>query len=518
MMMRFGNPDGTGRILREEMKMKIRQKIVLSFTLTLILAILLVGSAALFVQERTVSAEFDDRTSTVTELIGHILLSDNTNGRSGEFLRELFGNDKSLEYAFVREPDGRISRVSGSLLHRNDGSRFVAEKTRTVGSAVVTVGFSRHDFNRRIILLRMQYVAITLLAVFLVLAVAALVSRLLMRPIEALLADFPVPWKSTGNGSRDEIEEISSSYRDIAERLRESFERIDSQNQEIRRYNEHLEELVADRVREVNRINSVLFKSNEVMLEELEMARRVQQGIIPTGDHFPKREEFSIGIEYRSMERIGGDLVDVIRIGKNGYGFLVADVSGHGIPAALIATMAKVAFSDSSGWNRNPADVFQSVNDELFGFIGDLGYYLTSFYAILNLETGVLEYASAGHHPAFLLKAGSEHIEKLTAAGSILGVFEKPRFVCGRIELLPGDRFLLYTDGIVEARSPDGELYGHDRLILGMEEGRGLEPQAFVEKIIRDVDAYTHDAPPDDDRALMAVEFIRAAKGASPHA
>jgi len=276
----------------------------------------------------------------------------------------------------------------------------------------------------------------------------------------------------------------------------------------IQDYNANLEDMVEKRTEELNKANKVLSKRNEQMRNELEMAERVQKNIIPTEMDFPKREELTFGSNYSSMESIGGDLYDVIRVGRNAYGFLIIDVSGHGVPAALITTMAKVSFNTHTGWDIPTAVTCKRVNEEIFRFIGDLEYYLTAYYCVLNLEDGKLMFTNAGHHPAIVYRKETGNIEHLDTMGFFIGAFEEGTYETGEIEINNGDRILLFTDGIIEARNNEREFYGYERLKDFIINNSQIHTKKFVDKLVEDVGEFCGDQPQDDDRAILYVEMV----------
>jgi len=306
--------------------------------------------------------------------------------------------------------------------------------------------------------------------------------------------------------TKDEFKELSTTFNDMALKIKDSFYRI-------KEYNEHLEEMVEKRTIELDLLNKTLKQKNEEMLKELEMAERVQRSIIPSEKDFPKREELNFGSRYSSMENIGGDIYDVIRVGRNSYGFLIADVSGHGVPAALITSMAKVYFNANSGWGISPSAVCDKVNRGLFSLIGDLEYYLTAYYGIINLEEGTFSYTNAGHHPAILIHPNGE-TESLDTKGFFIGAFDPDliEYENGIVKLQEGDRILFFTDGIVEARNTKGDFYEYRRLMNYINNKYKLPPKEFVDGLVEDVEIFCEGEPPYDDRAILFIEFISKMK------
>jgi serine phosphatase RsbU (regulator of sigma subunit) len=291
----------------------------------------------------------------------------------------------------------------------------------------------------------------------------------------------------------DEIGSLSNSFNDMADTIQD--------------YSRHLEAKVEERTEQLNKANHELQVANSKMMEELMMARRVQQGIIPQIDNLPHNKRLHFATDYTSMESIGGDLYDVIKIGKNRCALLIADVSGHGVPAALITTMVKVSFTNNSNSRNETGDICFKINKELYQLIGDLDYYLTAYYGIIDLETGIFKFTNAGHHPAILYRKSTNEIISLDSYGTFIGAFEDVQFNTERIQLEEGDRILLYTDGIVETRNNKGEFY-EDRLISFVRENSNIEPKDFVDKLINDVEAFGEGKPLHDDRTVLYVEFV----------
>lgn len=298
----------------------------------------------------------------------------------------------------------------------------------------------------------------------------------------------------------NELKELSDTLNNMTSQLKTSFEKIELQKNEIIEYNRVLEIMVDNKTTE-------LLKKNEQMKKELSMARRVQLSLIPNSGNFPQRDELEFASKYLSMEEVGGDLYDVIRIGKNGYAFLMIDVSGHGVPAALITSMAKVLFHSYSGWNKNPSEVCRKINNEIYNFIGDLTYFITAFYCTINLETGRLEYTNGGHHPAIIYRKDTQKIEKLDTDGFIMGAFKNAIFETKSLTLNYGDRLLLFTDGLIETKNKVGESYQYKRLMNFIKNNSHLKPQKFVDRLINNLSGFSEGEEPQDDLAILYIEY-----------
>ncbi len=384
---------------------------------------------------------------------------------------------------------------------------------KTVGS--VEMIFSLESVFRTIANARLAFILIMLLTIVVIgVAVAWLLMRLVVQPLKILTDS--ADQIAQGNfdivvniQTRDEIGFLGGSITGMSRELKESFSEIASQKEEIQKYSQNLEGMVEQRTAELNSANKELTAVNKQLLSELEMARRVQQGIIPSAETFPRRAELSIGSSYLSMASVGGDLYDVVRIGRNSYGFLIADVSGHGVPAALITTMAKVSFSTHSLFGVPPDEICAKVNRDIHRIIADLGYYLTAYFGILNLENGIFQFTNAGHHAALVWRKRDGSIEKLDSPGLFIGISEDGNYETRVANIEAGDRILLFTDGIVEARNPAGDFFEYERLYDYIETHSELTPTDFVDGLIKTVDAFCDGKPADDDRAVLYVEFVQ---------
>ena len=293
--------------------------------------------------------------------------------------------------------------------------------------------------------------------------------------------------------SRDEIGDLTEEFNEMARLIRD--------------YANDMQSLVEERTAELNEANETLMHQNNEMLKELKMAQRVQQQIIPDIETIPTRKELLLGANYSALESVGGDLYDVFAITPEKYGFLIADVAGHGVPAAMITMMIKVAFYTKIHRGIPPAEVCNRVNHVIYQFIGDLEYYATAYFGILDVTTGTFRYTNAGHPAALLWKEREKRIVTLEATGHFIGIFEEPMFETREVKLEPGDRMLLFTDGIIEAQNKQEEFYGYERLHAFFEKGYRLAPKEFVDKLIDDVTAFGDDHPADDDRAILYIQY-----------
>jgi phosphoserine phosphatase RsbU/P len=189
---------------------------------------------------------------------------------------------------------------------------------------------------------------------------------------------------------------------------------------------------------------------------ELETARQIQQSILPK--NVPLVPGLSVAAHYDSMSEVAGDLYDFVITPSGQLGVLVADVSGHGVPAAIVASMVKVALAVQEGDIGDPGAVLTRMNRVLCGRF-ELAY-VTAVFALIDPAARTLTYASAGH-PSPLLLRGGGRLESLDHRGIVLGFLPAASYTSAVVrDISVGDRLVLYTDGITEAERPDGEFFG----------------------------------------------------------
>lgn len=319
-------------------------------------------------------------------------------------------------------------------------------------------------------------------------------------------------WMFDNRTEERQIEHAMDGFYDnvnaeLEKMVKERTKELEKANKLLEEYAMTLEQKVAKRTKELK-------KAHKVMLKELEMARRVQLNILPNETTLPKRKELNFYSKYEPLEAIGGDLFDIIRIGKNGISVLIVDVSGHGVPSALVTTMAKVSFNSHSYWGETPSNICLNVNKDLLSLIGDLPYFLTAYYCNINLETGIMSYTNAGHHPALVFnEKRGEEIISLDTRGSIIGAFDEDIvvFETEKIQLIEGDKLMFLTDGIIETQNYEGSFYGYKRLKQFLTDSMNLPIKEIVDGIMDEVVNFSDGREAEDDKTVLCVEFLSKA-------
>ena len=239
---------------------------------------------------------------------------------------------------------------------------------------------------------------------------------------------------------------------------------------------------------------------------ELEMARQIQLSILPSST--PKIAGMEIVARYIPMTSVAGDFYDFIVVDPNHIGILIADVSGHGLPAALIASMLQVALTAQAHHASDPGKVLAGLNQALCGKFQH--NFVTAAYVYVDLEKNIMTYGGAGHPPVLFCRKSTGHASQLLENGLVLGQFEEATYDSLQVPIEAGDRFVLYTDGIPETNSPADEEFGTDRFMQFMEANYKLGAGPFADAVLLELAHWLEQPPGEghkDDISLVTVDF-----------
>jgi hypothetical protein len=235
--------------------------------------------------------------------------------------------------------------------------------------------------------------------------------------------------------------------------------------------------------------------------QELDTARKIQASILPRAT--PAVSGLDIAARYVPMTEVAGDFYDFIEPGPSRLGVLVADVSGHGVSAALIASMVKVAFQAQAECVGDPARVLEGMNRIFAGQFE--GQFITAVHAFLDLEAARLSYAGAAHPPLFFRAAETGKVEHLTENGLMLGPFPDVTYTSANHRLKPGDRVVMTTDGLIEAQDKADRQFGDERLQHLLETTGDLSAAGAADRLLAEVQAWTGERQ-DDDLTLVVID------------
>jgi phosphoserine phosphatase RsbU/P len=244
---------------------------------------------------------------------------------------------------------------------------------------------------------------------------------------------------------------------------------------------------------------------------ELQTVGEIQRSLLPKA--LPSIPGFEVAAYYQTSARAGGDYYDFFPLDGGAIGLFIADVSGHGTPAAVLMAITHAIAHAQPGTHTPPAVLLQYLNDQLTRSYTHGGTFVTAFYAVLDPSTRTLTYSRAGHNPPRLVRR--DRVLSLDENGALpLGVLEGQAYDQSTATLEPGDLLLLYTDGITEAMAPlkgsdHRQLFGTERLDRLLLECAATSADGCIEAIRAGVTAFCENTPPTDDQTLIAIRSLR---------
>ena len=240
---------------------------------------------------------------------------------------------------------------------------------------------------------------------------------------------------------------------------------------------------------------------------ELAFAKAIQHSALPSVfPPYPGRKEFDIHAAMFTAKEVGGDFYDFYFVDEDTLAFLVADVSGKGIPAAMFMMQSKMLLKSFAESGMPIEQVFTTANEKLCEG-NDAGMFVTAWMGLLNVKTGLVTFANAGHNPPLVCQADGSFAFHKTRAGFVLAGMEGIRYRKFELQLAPGDTICLYTDGVTEATNAEEQLYGDERLQNLLNRQQGASAQAICEAIKADVDAFVGEAEQFDDITLLCLTW-----------
>ena len=248
-------------------------------------------------------------------------------------------------------------------------------------------------------------------------------------------------------------------------------------------------------------------KEKERIRAELSLATDIQAHMLPSiFPPFPEHDEFEIFATMDPAKEVGGDFYDFFMLDEKTLAFVIADVSGKGVPAALFMVIAKTLIKNHTQMGMAPADVFTKVNQMLCEG-NDAGLFVTAWMGVLDVETGKLTYVNAGHNPPLILQDNGEYVYLKSRAGFVLAGMEGVRYRQNELTLKPGDRLFLYTDGVTEATNPEKELYGEKRLSEYLNSHKETEIEELLHGLREELDRFDGEAEQFDDITMLILHY-----------
>ncbi|MDE1568522.1 SpoIIE family protein phosphatase [Aquabacter sp. P-9] len=301
---------------------------------------------------------------------------------------------------------------------------------------------------------------------------------------EEVLALLARPEASEGD---DELRRVARVLHDLSRRIVEQYTRLSSMVVELR--------------------EALITKTKLAGLQqELEIARQVQLAILPK--EFPPDPRVMVDGHMTPAREVGGDFYDYFFIDRSTLGFVVADVSGKGVPAALFMAISRTLLRSTAMFERSPSSSVRRLND-LLAVENDQMLFVTLFYGVIDLDTGRCTYVNAGHNPPYRISREGKVEALPTTKGMAVAVMEGFVYAEREIQLEPGDTLVLFTDGVTEAFDIDDEPYGEKRLEALLASGIHERPVPQVENdVLASIRAFERGAPQADDITLLTLRYF----------
>ncbi|MBF0433049.1 MAG: SpoIIE family protein phosphatase, partial [Fibrobacteria bacterium] len=246
-----------------------------------------------------------------------------------------------------------------------------------------------------------------------------------------------------------------------------------------------------------------LDQAYQAIMDELNVAQEVQQGIMPSDiPNFPGVEFFA---SYEPIRQVGGDIYDILDLGEGKVGVFIGDVSGHGLAAAFVGAMVKMALIDHAYQIHSPKALFSIINRNLIQHLKS-GHYLTAFYGILDINDYTFLYSKASHPQPILIRKSGQLI-KLETNGMFLGMIESPGYEEKKIQLQEGDRLYFFTDGYFEIRDVRGKQFMYSELARLIRSVNKLHREEAHTALVDELEVFNKSSELEDDRTFLIMEI-----------
>ncbi len=238
--------------------------------------------------------------------------------------------------------------------------------------------------------------------------------------------------------------------------------------------------------------------------KELEYAKQIQLSALPS--NFPDTEDYGIYAQMIAAKEVGGDFYDFYTFDGNTVLFLAADVSGKGIPAAMFMMTAKTIIRELAERGLPVDEIFTLANEKLCEN-NESGMFVTAWMGKLDISTGALSFANAGHNPPVIVHADGKCEYLKSRTGFVLAGMEGMKYRANEMTLNKGDRILIYTDGVTEATDVNEALYGEERLLSYIDKNKDLKAEALLSGLKEDIDLFAGEAPQFDDITMLVFDY-----------
>ena len=340
------------------------------------------------------------------------------------------------------------------------------------------------NYNAQMSRIKNIGIAVTVAATVLLLAASLLLGKKIVKPLNTItkriseISETNLEFKmEDAYRTGDEIELMAQSFADISHRT-------------------------VQYVDEVKRVTA----EKERIGTELDMAKQIQASMLPhMFPPYPERREFDLYATMTPAKEVGGDFYDFFLIDDDHLCLVMADVSGKGVPAALFMMVSKVILQSCAMLGRSAAEILQKTNDALC-HDNQVEMFVTVWVGILEISTGKLTAANAGHeYPA--LKKGAQFALYKDRHGFVIGGMEGVNYKEYELQLEPGDKLFVYTDGVTEATDAENRLFGTDRMLSALNKAPQVEPKEILTNVRDDIDAFVGQAEQFDDLTMLCLEY-----------
>ena len=405
---------------------------------------------------------------------------DTTNNEYREKYRALYEQEADRELVIrdrgYIETDPHITAMIG--LKGSDGQ---VKAILCVQRQMDVLATARKKYLNRIIL------AMIVLVLLVIWGQSAFLHRTLLQPLKQISEEAKRFSKENVKAEKKLQETIRN--RDEIGHLAVS---IDKMEDRIENYIESITQITAEK----ERINT-----------ELTLATRIQADMLPhTFPPFPGRQEFDLYASMDPAREVGGDFYDYFLVDDDHLCMIMADVSGKGIPAALFMMASMILLRNNAMLGKTPAEILADVNAAVCANNRE-EMFVTVWLGILEISTGRLTAANAGHEYPALMRAGGDFELYKDKHGFVIGGMEGIRYKQYELQISPGDKLFLYTDGLPEATDADGELFGTDRMTAALNETKDASPEQVLRGVRRAADSFVKEAEQFDDLTMLCLEY-----------
>jgi len=416
----------------------------------------------------------------------NLLHSDNTKLR--EIIEDMIAGSSRISRCRFEESEKYIAYAPITCTNWSIGivmpvEEIIAPALATRNKIISVTEDTNAHINKQIKSVRNTLGGIFIIIIFIISVIAYRLSKKITQPILALSKGA----KIVGSGNLDYHLEVKTG--DEVEDLANAFNKMTN---DLKTYTKNLKETTA---------------AKERIESELKIAAEIQTSMLPRiFPPFPKRKEFDIFATMDPAKEVGGDFYDFFFIGENKLCFFIGDVSGKGVPAALFMVISRTLLKTEALRGFPPNEILFRVNNILYPD-NDACMFVTIFCGILNIETGEIQFANAGHNPPLVCTNGHGFEFIQMPKGFVVGTMENTKFESKKLTLKPNDVIFMYTDGVTEAMNLEAKLFSGERLKQSLSNLKGKDITNIIHEVRVQIKAFIQRMPQSDDITMLALKY-----------